>query len=434
MLIERYFWAVLAFAVVGAAGCSSTGPTSPGFPGAARLVLGTHLTEVGVDTTPGYAEERQYYSYETTFHFEGADGFVHTLRYDLGDRRVEIHRLPAPGLAVEEGEEFTLGHVAYGAAIFPVGSDVVQSAEFHGVYIFDGGDGGGTAGEEFTLVVTDTVTVRYRSEGVYPEDKSQQVTVGERTNRFASWSPDGSRLAYESRASSSESQIYIREINGESRPVTPDLRSEQPSWSPNGDEIAFRSFRDGRFDIWTVSLVSGEERRLTDSPTVESNPTWSPDGRRIAFDSFDPGTGQSDIWIVAAEGGDPTRVTLDLGSDQHPSWSPDGTHIAFSSNRGGSWDIWTISLADGTLTKITNDPDNELAPSWSRDGSRLAFQSDRNQNWDIYVLSTADGMERRITSHPGDESNPDCLVNCGLVVFDAHRRGSTQLWIIDTEG
>ena len=430
MLIERYFRFILAFAVIGAASCKATSPTSPGSPPSARLVVDSHVAEVSVDTTPGYAEQRQYYSYETIFHFEGADGFIHTLRYDLGDRRVEVHRLFTPEVVVEVGKEFELGHIGHGTAIFPAGSKVVQSAEFHGVYILDGSDGGGTGSEEFTLLITDTVTVGYHTEDEHPEDKSEQVTIGARTSRFARWSPAGNRLAYESRASSNESHVYILEIDGESSPVTSDYRCEQPSWSPNGDEIVYRSWRDNRYDIWAVSLVNGEDRRVTDSPTIESNPAWSPDGRRIAFESFDPGDGQSDIWIVPLEGGEPTKVTRDRGSDVHPSWSPDGTHIAFSSNRSGSWDIWTISLTGGTLTRITIDPGNELAPSWSPDGNSLAFQSDRHQNWDIFVVSTADGTERQITSHPGDENNPDCLVDCGILVFDAHRRGSTQLWII----
>ncbi len=40
----------------------------------------------------------------------------------------------------------------------------------------------------------------------------------------------------------------------------------QPAWSQNGRALLFHSNRAGRFDIFTVPLMGGDERRLTAAP------------------------------------------------------------------------------------------------------------------------------------------------------------------------
>ena len=56
------------------------------------------------------------------------------------------------------------------------------------------------------------------------------------------------------------------------------------------------------WDLWIVSVNSGEVRQLTDSKTGEAFPCWSPDGRTIAFASDQSGAGE--IHLIPAEGGE----------------------------------------------------------------------------------------------------------------------------------
>src|SRR5262249_2482610 len=56
------------------------------------------------------------------------------------------------------------------------------------------------------------------------------------------------------------------------------------SWSPDGSRLVFQTNRDGNWEI-VVTGIDGDLARLTDSPADDLNPTWSPDGARIAFSS-----------------------------------------------------------------------------------------------------------------------------------------------------
>ena len=61
-------------------------------------------------------------------------------------------------------------------------------------------------------------------------------------------------------------------------------------------------------DIWVASRNGGTARRLTATPTVETEPYFSPDGSKIAFTATVGGN--TDVYVVSAAGGDPTRLTF----------------------------------------------------------------------------------------------------------------------------
>jgi TolB protein len=92
------------------------------------------------------------------------------------------------------------------------------------------------------------------------------------------------------------------------------------SWSPDGTRILFQSDREGNSEIYTIKADGSDLRRLTDNPANDENPTWSPDGRRIAFSSSRDGN--AEIYVMDAEGGLPTRLTRNPAKDDTPVWSP----------------------------------------------------------------------------------------------------------------
>jgi dipeptidyl aminopeptidase/acylaminoacyl peptidase len=110
-----------------------------------------------------------------------------------------------------------------------------------------------------------------------------------------------------------------------------------------------------------------------------SDPQISPDGSSVLFVVTEPLKAEnrtdSDIWIVSTIGGEARKLTNSTKQDRHPRWSPDGQWIAFESNRDGSFQVWIMPAAGGEARKLTSVSTEASQPVWSPDGKQLAFVS-----------------------------------------------------------
>ena len=96
---------------------------------------------------------------------------------------------------------------------------------------------------------------------------------------FPDWSPDGRSLAVTTGMDDPEQNIYTVDANGQhvSRVTrrTPGVSSFLPVWSPDGKLILFSSNRYGdQFDLYTVRLRDGVERRRTCTAVSEYGSSW----------------------------------------------------------------------------------------------------------------------------------------------------------------
>jgi serine/threonine protein kinase len=124
------------------------------------------------------------------------------------------------------------------------------------------------------------------------------------------------------------------------RPLTSLTGSETgASWSPDGSFIAYSHTGPGSMDIFVMSLGGGDPVRLTDNPADDVLPRWSSDGRYLAFLS-DRGSG-GNVHLIPALGGAERKVAEtnlpylerfdDLwGALGAQPWSPDGQELLFS--------------------------------------------------------------------------------------------------------
>ncbi len=235
-------------------------------------------------------------------------------------------------------------------------------------------------------------------------------------DRFPSWSPDGTKIAFGRTTFTVKSQIYVMNADGSNptRITNNSASDSQPSWSPDGTKIAFVSDRDGNSEIYVMNADGSNQTRLTNDAGFDLDPAWSPDGTKIAFTSsrdFPPVGNIAngfEVYVMNANGSNPVRLTNNSTLDAGPSWSPDGTKIAFNTQRDGLPLIYVMNSNGSSQVNITQSTTLDSAdPEWSPDGTTIAFTSYNRvgqTNADEIFLMNADGSNiRRITTSSFDE-------------------------------
>jgi Tol biopolymer transport system component len=133
---------------------------------------------------------------------------------------------------------------------------------------------------------------------------------------------------------------------------SPERLTDQPgddraaAYSPDGTKLAFDSTRAGGTDIFVMNSDGSDARQLTFDHAGTWGATWSPDGRRIAFNAWRP-EGNQDIYTMDPDGSHVSHLTNDPADDIGPSWSPDGKRIAFRRLHGAPDGGRLLSIASG---------------------------------------------------------------------------------------
>jgi Tol biopolymer transport system component len=225
---------------------------------------------------------------------------------------------------------------------------------------------------------------RMALEGGEPEPINTGFAL--RCNNDHGLSPDGSELAISDQTKDDhKSRIYILPIQGgEPRAITPSGPSYWHGWSPDGKTLAFCGEREGEFDVYTIPVSGGPEKRLTDAPGLDDGPDYSPDGKYIYFNSERSGSMQ--IWRMNTDGAGQTQVTRDQYNNWFAHPSPDGKWLAFLSysadvkGHPGEKEVQLrlMNLSTGEiqpLARLFGGQGTINVPSWSPDSKEIAFVS-----------------------------------------------------------
>ena len=135
-----------------------------------------------------------------------------------------------------------------------------------------------------------------------------------------SYSPDGTRVVFESDRSGSQ-QVYVMNADGSDQRRISFFggRAATPEWSPRGDQIAFTHIA-GDLRVAVMSPSGGGMRHLTNSWQDEA-PTWSPNGRIVQFFRTARNSGETSIWQVDLTGRNERRLPTPVGASD-PAWGP----------------------------------------------------------------------------------------------------------------
>jgi Tol biopolymer transport system component len=184
-----------------------------------------------------------------------------------------------------------------------------------------------------------------------------------------------------------KSAIYILPIKGgEPKRITSEVMSFWHGWSPDGKTLAYCGERNGNYDIYTISVKGGAEKRLTNTEWLDDGPDYSPNGKYIYFNSYR--TGHMHIWRMLTDGSKPEQLTFDENSNWFAHPSPDNkwiVYIAYMSDEkqahpfGKNVRLRLMNPKTKAIKDITpvffGGQGTMNVPSWSSDSKKIAFVS-----------------------------------------------------------
>ena len=146
------------------------------------------------------------------------------------------------------------------------------------------------------------------------------------------YSPDGNQIVFGRFGPDGEctkkSALYVVNVNGSGlRQITPPgFCDEDGSWSPDGSKIAFEH-RGSIFTVHPDGTGLAQIPLKTSSPSYAGDISWSPDGTKMAFILFlhtGPNTFEEGIGTANADGAGVQQITLAPSGfrDHQADWGP----------------------------------------------------------------------------------------------------------------
>ena len=270
----------------------------------------------------------------------------------------------------------------------------------------------------------------------------------------ATWSPDGTRIAYlaEAGATGTEPgrpQIFVRYMDAEGAitQVTNVQRAPgAPKWSPDGKWLGFTMFVP-KETTWKIDLPAAPAgAQWTKAPRIVDNLLYRAD--RTGYLEM----GFTHFFVVPAIGGTPRQVTKGdwnagprgIAGGGSWDWMPDGRTVIVTGNDSPDAErqyqrsnLYAIDVAFGTKRRLTTQDGQWGGPRPSPDGKLIAFTgypADRPVSYraqDIYTIAP-DGSGMTLRSQ-GLDRDPGGLTwahdGTGLY-FTVQDKGVSNLWFM----
>lgn len=269
----------------------------------------------------------------------------------------------------------------------------------------------------------------------------------------------------------------INTKTGEHTPLFADGASYgNATWSPDGSRLAFTSNRDGRNQIHVHFIAQNTTAAITEVQKSPSDLSWSRDGRQIAFTMnvaapkttfaasvYTPSKPKGAQWaqpanvvertyyqrdgagilpneyrqlfVVPSDGGTARQLTAGAFKHEGPLvWRADNSALVFTGNRDESWeyqpsesDLWQVNIQTAELTQLTDLPGSEYSATLSDNGQKLAFLYRTNaqvpyQNTKLRILDLNSNKQQELLSDfDRSVENPQWINNRSLAIQYADR-------------
>lgn len=198
-------------------------------------------------------------------------------------------------------------------------------------------------------------------------------------------SADGKMLCVSHNTKEKGSIIFKLPFSGgEAVQVTPNGPSYLHGIAPDGKTLAYCAQRNNEFDIYTISINGGEEKKLTNTPGLDDGPEYSSDGKFIYFNSVR--TGLMQVYRMKPDGSEQQQLTKDQYHNWFPHPSPNRKWVVFltyekdvdghPANKNVMLRLIPYNGGEPqTLVKLFGGQGTINVHSWSPDSKKFAFVS-----------------------------------------------------------
>ena len=247
--------------------------------------------------------------------------------------------------------------------------------------------------------------------------------------RFATLSPDGSRVVFESLG-----RLYSKSAKGKDAPApltgdSADVLEAFPAFSRDGSTLAYVRWSDEKLGEIVLADASGQNRRVLTGPGHYGNLAFSPDGTMLAFEKreggyltspdFSEGPG---IYVMPVSGGEPKLVSRD---GANPQWGAANDRLFMVARDAGKLALVSTDLeGEAKRTHAKGDLANDLriAP----DGRTIAFR----QNYEVFAMPLVPGGKPVDVSETGGSLPVTKVSSGGADYLGWANGGETLFWSI----
>jgi WD40 repeat protein len=195
-------------------------------------------------------------------------------------------------------------------------------------------------------------------------------------NGYPAWSPDGSKLVYPEKLAEGLYVPAIWNIKTQTSEMNYQgyMNGTASSWSPDGTRLAFEG--PSAILIWDFSANAMANAGVLPDTVYSAGIRWSPDGKYLAISTYSYAL----VMDVSAPQSppipmnDPQNPSLTTGEVLAMAWSSDSTTLAVSQ---GTY-VTLYNVATGlpdTANQSFSHPSSAAGVSFSPDGSTLATAS-----------------------------------------------------------
>jgi Tol biopolymer transport system component len=244
------------------------------------------------------------------------------------------------------------------------------------------------------------------------------------------WTKDGSRLGFERRDSSGDTELFSVAADGHglTRLTRKPGDDRLLAWAPSAEKLVWLhqdvlAPADPGYDLMTADTRGLGTKRLLDVSLADADdpPALSSDGRTIALSVLPPDSHAKRepiaIWSIDVATGEAGPLAGAAGDAEAPSLSPDGRRLAFYEEDEAGVFLWTSDTDGANRRQIgpggtADEFELPRPPAWSPDGRTIAYTrgdgcEDEYCNTPEVWLAPLDGKPRRLTTGRDPSWSPD---------------------------